>query len=107
RAVGRSRGAGALVDIPMEAVSRERPLPLSYAQQRLWFVHQYLGPNVVYNMPLELRLRGEVKEAALRRSLEELHLRHESLRTRFESQHGVPVQVIDPPGLELEVETVS
>ena len=60
RAVERTRGAGALVDVPVEAVSREEPLPLSYAQQRLWFLHQYLGPSAVYNMPLALRLRGEV-----------------------------------------------
>ena len=107
RAVERARGAGALDDIPVEAVSREQPLPLSYAQQRLWFLHQYLGPNAVYNMPLALRLRGEVNEAALVRSLEELHRRHESLRTRFEARDGSAVQVIDPPGLELEVEAVS
>ena len=88
RAVEQARGAGALVDAPVEAVSREQPLPLSYAQQRLWFLHQYLGPNAVYNMPLALRLRGETNEAALVRSLAELHRRHESLRTRFESRDG-------------------
>src|SRR5581483_8742469 len=87
-AVERSRGAGALVDVAMEAVSREQPLPLSYAQQRLWFVQQYLGPNAVYNMPLALRLRGEVSETALVQSLEELQRRHESLRTRFETRDG-------------------
>ena len=86
RAIERARGAGALVDVPVEAVSREQPLALSYAQQRLWFLHQYMGPSAVYNMPLALRLRGEVDEAALVRSLEELHRRHESLRTRFESR---------------------
>ena len=106
RAVERSRGAGALVDVPMEPASREQPLPLSYAQQRLWFLYQYMGPSAVYNMSLALRLQGEVDEAALKRSLEELHRRHESLRTRFESRDGAAVQVIDPPGLELEVEAV-
>jgi amino acid adenylation domain-containing protein len=107
RAVERARGAGALADVAMEAVSRDEPLPLSYAQQRLWFLHQYMGPSAVYNMPLALRLRGEVNEAALVRSLEELHRRHESLRTRFETHAGSAVQVIDPPGRDLEVETVS
>ena len=84
-----------------------RPLALSYAQQRLWFLHQYTGPNAVYNIPLALRLRGEVDEAALLGSLEALHQRHEALRTRFVSLDGDVVQVIDPPEIELEVEAVS
>jgi amino acid adenylation domain-containing protein len=82
-------------------------LALSYAQRRLWFVHQYMGPNAVYNIPLGLRLRSDMDAAALVRSLEELHRRHESLRTRFESVNGSPVQVIDSPGLGLQVEAVS
>jgi hypothetical protein len=106
RAIERSRGAGVLSDVAIEAVSREQPLALSYAQQRLWFLQQYMGPNAVYNMPLALRLRGGADEQALARSLEELHRRHESLRTRFEARDGSVFQVIDPPGLELEVETV-
>ena len=65
------------------------------------------GTNAVYNVPLALRLRGETNEAALVRSLEELHRRHESLRTRFEAREGSAVQVIDAQGLELEVEAVS
>jgi acyl carrier protein len=107
RAIEQARGAGARIDVAMEAVSRTESLPLSYAQQRLWFLHQYMGPSAVYNMPLALRLQGEVNEAALVRSLEELHRRHESLRTRFETRDGSAVQVIDPPGLELEVEPMS
>jgi len=96
-------GVGVLIDLPVEAVSREQPLSLSYAQQRLWFLHQYMGPNAVYNVPLALRLQGEVDAVSLVRSLEELHRRHESLRTRFEARDDSAVQVIDPPGLELEV----
>jgi non-ribosomal peptide synthetase component F/aryl carrier-like protein len=107
RAVERARGAGALIELPLEPVSRDQPLALSHAQQRLWFLHQYMGPNAVYNMPLALRLRGEVDEAALVRTLEELHRRHESLRTHFESRDRSAVQVIDPPGLGLKVEVVS
>jgi len=107
RAIERARGASALVDVAMEAVSREQPLPLSYSQQRLWFLHQYMGPNAVYNMPLALRLHGAVNEAALIQSLEELHRRHEALRTRFESRDQSVVQVIDPPGLGIAVEVVS
>ena len=90
RSIEQSRGTGALSDVAMEAVSREQPLSLSYAQQRLWFLHQYMGPSAVYNMSLGLRLRGEVDEAALVRGLEELYRRHESLRTRFESVTAAP-----------------
>src|SRR5688572_1958137 len=96
-----------LSDIPSLDRASTRAFSLSFGQQRLWFLHQYLGPNAVYNVPLALRLHGEVNEAALVRSLEELHRRHESLRTRFETQSDSAVQVIDPPGLELAVEVVS
>jgi amino acid adenylation domain-containing protein len=80
---------------------------LSYGQQRLWFLHQYLGPNAVYTIPLALRLRGDMNELALVRSLRELHRRHESLRTRLEAHEGGAVQVIDLHELELAVEAVS
>jgi hypothetical protein len=63
--------------------------------------------NSVYNMALALRLRGQIDRGALARSLQELHRRHEALRTRFERRDGNVVQVIDPPGLPLEVEAVS
>ncbi len=107
RLVESARGAGESTHLPMEAVSRDGPLPLSFSQQRLWFLHQYMGPNAVYNMPLALRLRGELNEVALVQSLKALHRRHESLRTRFETHEGSAVQVIDPPDLELRVETVN
>ena len=107
RAVELARGAGAPAELAMEAVSRDEPLPLSYAQQRLWFLHEYLGANAVYNIPLALRLRGDVNEAALLQSLQELYRRHESLRTRFENRDGGPVQLLGPPELELRVEAVS
>src|SRR3569833_2645437 len=54
-----------------------------------------MPPNAVYNIPLALRLRGEVKEAALLRSLNEIVRRHEALRTRFVDLQGQAVQVID------------
>ncbi|MEO8062857.1 MAG: amino acid adenylation domain-containing protein, partial [Pseudomonadota bacterium] len=107
QAIERAHGSGTHIETAMEPVSREQPLPLSYAQQRLWFLQQYLGPNAVYNMPLALRLQGAVNEAALLRALEELHRRHESLRTRFETRDGIAVQLIDAPELVLEVEPVS
>src|SRR3569833_1268903 len=79
----------------VEVVDRHKPLLLSFAQQRLWFLSRMMPPNAVYNIPLALRLRGEVKEAALLRSLNEIVRRHEALRTRFVDLQGQAVQVID------------
>ena len=92
----RERNAGRGVEAPaIEAVSRERELELSYAQQRLWFIQQLEPESAAYNIPLGVRLQGEMNQAALRQSLGEIARRHEVLRTRFESTRGRPVQVID------------
>ena len=77
---------------------RDEPVPVSYAQERLWFLDQLGLVGAAYNMPLALRLSGELDEGALERSFAELVLRHESLRTRFATLNGVPHQLIDPPG---------
>ena len=82
------------------------PLLLSYAQQRLWFLNQYLGPNAVYNMSMASRLCGEVNVTALIRSVEEIVCRHEVLRTRFEADGDEVYQIIDPVSLDVEVESV-
>jgi amino acid adenylation domain-containing protein len=73
-------------------------LPLSFAQQRLWFFHQLDPASPLYNMPLALRLRGTLDVASLRHALNAIAARHETLRTRFLAPGGEPVQVIDPPG---------
>ncbi|MET0399501.1 MAG: amino acid adenylation domain-containing protein, partial [Longimicrobiaceae bacterium] len=70
-------------------------LPLSFAQQRLWFIHQFAPESAAYNMPHPLRLRGALDVGALRRSLEALVARHEALRTIFAVVDGEPVQVVD------------
>ncbi|MET0395516.1 MAG: condensation domain-containing protein, partial [Longimicrobiaceae bacterium] len=70
------------------------PVPLSFAQQRLWFIQQLDPASSAYNMPNPLRLRGEVDVPAMRRSLTELVRRHESLRTVFAAADGEPVQVV-------------
>jgi amino acid adenylation domain-containing protein/thioester reductase-like protein len=80
--------------IPVRERSDE-PIPLSYAQERLWFLDQ-LGLATVYNMPMALRLEGKLNVVALERSLAELVRRHESLRTRFELIGGNPVQIVEP-----------
>ena len=61
--------------------ARPAPLPLSFAQQRLWFLEQLEPGSAVYNMPLALRLRGRLDVAALEASLTEIARRHETLRT--------------------------
>jgi amino acid adenylation domain-containing protein/non-ribosomal peptide synthase protein (TIGR01720 family) len=70
--------------------------PLSFAQQRLWFLDQYAPGNPAYNLPSAVRLKGQLDIAALERSLSELVRRHESLRTSFRVINGQPVQVIAP-----------
>jgi hypothetical protein len=78
-------------------VDRSQPLPLSFAQQRLWLLSRMMGPNAVYNIPLALVLRGKLNEAALLQSLAAIVRRHEALRTRFVDVQGQAVQVIDSP----------
>ena len=95
-----------LEDFPVQIVSRDHPLLLSYAQQRLWFLSRYMGPSAVYNIPMAMRLRGKVNENALMRSLEEIVNRHEALRTRFEAFQDSAVQIIESSSFALEVESI-
>ncbi|HTO94342.1 MAG TPA: condensation domain-containing protein, partial [Bacteroidota bacterium] len=73
-------------------------IPLSFAQQRLWFLDQLEPGSSAYNVPLLLRVEGRLEEATLARSLEEIVRRHEPLRTIFRPVEGEPEQVILPPG---------
>src|SRR5215212_8316317 len=79
------------------AVSRRKgaaSYPLSFAQYRLWFLHQLEPQSVAYNLPVAIRLQGRLDVQSLERALSELVRRHESLRTRFAVEAEQPVQVI-------------
>ena len=79
---------------PMQAVSREKELPLSFAQERLWFLDQLELGSTAYNIPVAYSLKGPLDVDALKWSLDEIVRRHEVLRTTFEVVDGRPVQVI-------------
>ncbi|MCV7065528.1 amino acid adenylation domain-containing protein, partial [Mycolicibacterium farcinogenes] len=81
---------------PLVAQQRPDVLPLSYAQQRLWFLDQLEGPSPIYNMPVALRVTGHLDTDALGAALADVVERHESLRTVFRSVEGVPQQVVLP-----------
>ncbi|HEX3554233.1 MAG TPA: amino acid adenylation domain-containing protein, partial [Thermoanaerobaculia bacterium] len=72
------------------------PLPLSFAQERLWFLDQLQPGSSAYNVPFALRLTGDLDAAALGQVLREIVRRHGSLRTSFAVQSGGPVQVVAP-----------
>ena len=91
-------GAGETGDVrSIVPVPRTGNLPLSFAQQRLWFLDRLLPNKAAYNIPTVWQLRGQLDALALERSLNELVVRHETLRTRFVLSGDAPVQVIEPP----------
>jgi amino acid adenylation domain-containing protein len=79
---------------PILPVSRDNPLPLSFAQQRLWFIDQFDPGSYAYNMPGAIKLKGALDVDVLERSFVEIHQRHETLRTSFDVLDGSPIQVI-------------
>jgi amino acid adenylation domain-containing protein len=81
---------------PLVPKARDRELPLSFAQQRLWFLDQLEPDSPLYNIPYAVQLNGAVDFLALERSVNQLVLRHESLRTCFPSNDGQPTQLIQP-----------
>ncbi|MBZ4400293.1 amino acid adenylation domain-containing protein [Myxococcus sp. AS-1-15] len=91
RVVGRGRGLP-----PLVPVSRDTAPPLSFAQQRLWFLSQVDAGGFSYNVPFFARLQGRLDVPALERALSDLVRRHESLRTTFGEEAGRPVQHILP-----------
>ncbi|WP_165762733.1 condensation domain-containing protein, partial [Mycolicibacterium vulneris] len=81
---------------PLVAGERPAVVPLSFAQQRLWFIDQLQGPSPIYNMAAGLRLGGRLDADVLGAALADVVGRHESLRTRFAAPEGIPQQVVIP-----------
>ncbi|HEV3051338.1 MAG TPA: condensation domain-containing protein, partial [Longimicrobium sp.] len=101
------RQGGARALPPVVVVDRDRPLPLSFAQERLWFLDR-LEAGSAYNLPAALRLTGALDAPALERSLGEIVCRHEALRTVFREGDGDAVQVIVPfAGFTIPFEDLS
>ncbi|HVR09044.1 MAG TPA: amino acid adenylation domain-containing protein, partial [Thermoanaerobaculia bacterium] len=93
---GDARPAPPPLDGSHRASRRQAPLPLSFAQQRLFFLDQLEPGSAIYNVPAAFSLAGPLDVAALRRSLGEIVRRHEVLRTRFELFEGEPAQIVLP-----------
>ena len=79
---------------PMLPVRRGGPLPLSYGQQRMWFIHHLEPDSLAYNVPIAVRLKGQLNVEALRQTITAILLRHEVLRTQFAISEGMPMQRI-------------
>ena len=75
-------------------VPRERALPLSFAQQRLWFLDRLVPDNPFYNIPFSVRLQGRLDYAALKQAFGAIVHRHEALRTNFVKVDGQPTQIV-------------
>jgi acyl transferase domain-containing protein/acyl carrier protein/uncharacterized coiled-coil protein SlyX len=81
---------------PLCPVPRDAPLPLSFAQQRLWFLDQLVPGSPFYNVPIAVHLKGQLSQAALASCINTIVERHEVLRTTFALLEGVPVQHVHP-----------
>ena len=79
---------------PLTACSRSEKLPLSFAQERMWFINQMDQDSSAYHISMALHLIGALDVQALEQSLSEIIRRHEVLRTTFMNQGGQPVQII-------------
>ena len=108
RVEARRKESSGLKTVPIEKAARDADLPLSFSQQRLWFLDQLAPGSTFYNIPLAVRMRGRLEVSALEGSLNEIVRRHEALRTLFPEVSGKPVQVIVPDqSVALPVEDLS
>jgi amino acid adenylation domain-containing protein len=93
-----SAGASSLAAPPIRQVSRDGDLPLSFAQERLWFLDRLAPGNAGYHIPFALAAHGDLSMPAMAGALGAMVGRHEALRTTYGAQGDRPVQVIAPPG---------
>jgi len=90
----------------IQKVPRDHFMPLSYAQQRLWFIDQMQPGQSTYNVPAAVRVQGIIDVGALERAFSEIVRRHEPLRTRFAVVQGEPHQVIEDPA-EFQIQMID
>ncbi len=81
---------------PLAPTAYDGPLPLSFSQNRMWFLHQLDPESTAYNIPGAVHLHGALNKEALAWSVNQLIIRHESLRTRFTAVNGQPNAIIEP-----------
>lgn len=86
------------IESTTQTISRRNAVtaPLSYGQERMWFLYQFQSDKALYNLPLALRMRGKLDIASLKRAFDEIVRRHEALRTTFTDDEGRLMQVIQP-----------
>ncbi|MEW6736579.1 MAG: amino acid adenylation domain-containing protein, partial [Acidobacteriota bacterium] len=84
--------------LPLKPIQRDKFLPTSFAQQRLWFLHQMEPDNAFYNISMGIRISGNLDRDVLLESFNRIIDRHESLRTVFVNNNGTPVQIISESG---------
>ncbi|MEB5074416.1 condensation domain-containing protein, partial [Pseudomonas aeruginosa] len=89
-----AKSAGGTLQTPLRRMDRGAASPVSYAQQRQWFLWQLEPDSAAYHIPAALRLRGELDVEALKRSFAALVERHEGLRTTFRQEGGETLQVV-------------
>jgi amino acid adenylation domain-containing protein len=92
-----SRSESSLKLPPIQPVARNRELPLSFAQERIWFLSQLAPDSTAYHVPRAVRMKGRLSVSAVHWAFTELIRRHEVLRTTFPTGDGRPRQVIHPP----------
>src|SRR5262245_5326753 len=95
-----------LADLLREKAAHARPEPTSFAQQRLWFLGRLEPDSPAYNIPRPLRLSGDLNVAALHETFNQILVRHDVLRGRFELVDGHPTQLIEPD-LEIDLPIVN
>jgi len=92
----RAKGLGAERSVRIESGALSGPIPLSFAQQRLWVIHQVEPESPAYNFPAAVRFRGRLDVAVLENTLNEIVRRHATLRTTFSEVNGSPAQFVAP-----------